>query len=109
MDEITVELGDYIIPAQVHLPLPVKVREQIQELITADPLALIEYWMVDPDYDGKVFHSKWQSCRGQRGEDLRVDSRAILLVPKVVGTRKICVKAVDVFGCESMASQIVSN
>lgn len=109
MDEITVELSDYLIPSQDYLPLPVKVREQIQELIVSDPLALIEYWMVDPDFDGKVFRSRWQSCRGQRGDDLRINPRAILFVPKVVGVRRICVKAVDVFGCESMACQVLSD
>ena len=29
-----------------------------------EPLALIEYWAVDPDYDGKVFRSIWQYYRG---------------------------------------------
>ncbi|MDD4260654.1 MAG: site-specific DNA-methyltransferase [Syntrophaceticus schinkii] len=109
MDEIIVELSDYLIPSQGYQPLPVKVREQMQELIAADPLALIEFWMVDPDYDGKVFHSRWQNCRGQRAGNLRINPRASLLVPKVVGTRRICVKAVDVFGYESMAYQIISN
>lgn len=100
MEEITVELSDYLIPSEAHLPLPVKVREQMQKLIASDPLALIEYWMVDPDFDGEVFHSRWQSCRGN---DLRVCLQARMFVSKVEGNRNVCVKAVDVFGYESRA------
>lgn len=107
MEEITVELSAYR-PGGDYLAFPAQVRERVQELAAADPFALIEYWMVDPDYDGKVFCSRWQSCRGKRRENLSVNRRACLLVPKAVGPRRICVKAVDVFGCESMASQIVA-
>jgi site-specific DNA-methyltransferase (adenine-specific)/adenine-specific DNA-methyltransferase len=32
-----------------------------------------------------------------------VDRRVKLLVPKINGKRKVCVKAVDVFGFESVA------
>jgi hypothetical protein len=32
--------------------------------MNAESLALIEYRVVDPDYDGKVFRSIWQDCRG---------------------------------------------
>lgn len=94
---IKVELLDY------HLDLdsfPLQVGDQLERVIRSDPLALIEYWMVDPDYDGKVFHSRWQFCRGN---DCRVGLEAQLCVPKAAGARTICVKAVDVFGYESSA------
>ena len=42
-------------------------------------LALIEYWAVDPDYDGQVFRSVWQDYRGNTandGDPLRVVTQA---------------------------------
>ena len=45
------------------------------------PLALIEYWAVDPDYDGQVFRSVWQDYRGNTANDadaLRVATQAVL-------------------------------
>ena len=47
--------------------------------MNAEPLALIEYWAVDPDYDGKVFRSVWQDYRGNTandGDPLRVVTQA---------------------------------
>ena len=37
--------------------------------MNAEPLALIEYWAVDPDYDGQVFRSVWQDYRGNTAND----------------------------------------
>lgn len=97
LDIIKVELIDYHIDVDF-LSHFVKVSDQLQKLITSDPVALIEYWMVDPDYDGKVFRSKWQSCRGK---ELMVCGEAEICVPRIEGVRTICVKTVDVFGYES--------
>lgn len=72
--------------------------------MNAEPLALIEYWAVDPDYDGEVFRSVWQDYRGNTDNDsdpLRVVTEGVLTVPPVDGPRSICVRAVDVFGFES--------
>ena len=41
----------------------------MQNIIAKDPLALIEYWSVDPDYNGEVFISKWQDYRDNTGND----------------------------------------
>jgi site-specific DNA-methyltransferase (adenine-specific)/adenine-specific DNA-methyltransferase len=71
-----------------------------------DPLSLIEYWSIDPDYDGETFRSKWQDYRENTENDsdpYRVIKKAKLEVPKIEGKRKICVKTVDVFGFESVA------
>ncbi|MGI6406784.1 MAG: DNA methyltransferase [Syntrophaceticus sp.] len=100
LDIIKVELIDYHVEDLDSLFNSIKVSDQLQKLITDDPLNLIEYWMVDPDYDGKVFRSRWQFCRGR---DLRVCREAEICVPEVEGVRKIFVKAVDVFGYESRA------
>jgi len=40
------------------LPLSEEDRDKLQKIIAEEPLALIEYWSVDPDYDGKVFRSR---------------------------------------------------
>ena len=103
-DEITVELDNYILLSPDALPLDDKDKESLQKTIADDPLALIEYWSIDPDYDGEVFRSKWQDYRGNVGADgdpFRVVREVTLTVPKKSGKRKICVKAVDVFGYES--------
>ncbi len=72
--------------------------------MNAEPLSLIEYWAVDPDYDGELFRSSWQDYHGNTDNDadpLRVVTTAELTVPRKNGTRRICVRAVDVFGFES--------
>ena len=72
--------------------------------IRKDPLALIEYWAIDPDYDGEIFRSVWQDYRGNTesdGDPLRVVKEASLSLPILDGARTVCVRAVDVFGFES--------
>ena len=66
-------------------------------------MSLVEYWSIDPEYDGQVFRSKWQDYRENHEDTTKVDRRVKLLVPKINGKRKVCVKAVDVFGFESVA------
>lgn len=103
-DEITVELDNYMLLSPDALPLDDKNKEKLREIIATNPLDLIEYWSIDPDYDGEVFRSVWQDYRENTENDndaLRVVRTAKLLVPKKDGKRKICVKAVDVFGWES--------
>ena len=105
VDEITVELDNYILLSPDALPLDDANKEKLQDIIAKDPLALIEYWSIDPDYDGETFRSKWQDYRGnvENDEDPhRVVKTAAFFVPAVNGKRKICVKAVDVFGFESV-------
>ena len=79
-------------------------RAKLQAVANAEPLALIEYWAIDPDYDGKVFRSVWQDYRGNTANDgdaLRVVTQATLSVPAHSGLRKVCVRVVDVFGFEA--------
>jgi adenine-specific DNA-methyltransferase len=76
--------------------------------MNAVPLAMIEYWAVDPDYDGEVFRSVWQDYRGNTANDddaLRVVTRARFSVPHKSGERRVCVRAVDVFGFEAEVVQ----
>ena len=101
---LTIELDNYVLLSPESLPLDDKNKEKLSKFIAEDPLSLIEYWSIDPDYDGKVFRSKWQDYRENTANDndpFRVIKKAKINVPKTDSKRVICVKAVDVFGFES--------
>lgn len=100
---IHVVLDNYVLLSPDNIPLDDADKEQLSGLIAKDPLALIEYWSIDPDYDGITFRSCWQDYRENTENDkdtLHVVYEAKLTVPKKA-KRTICVKAVDVFGFES--------
>jgi adenine-specific DNA-methyltransferase len=102
---LTIELENYVLLSPDALNLEPKDKEKLQGIVNRDPLALIEYWSVDPDYDGEIFRSIWQDYRGNTANDddeLRVVRKAVLsgLTPKT-GPRRVCVRAVDVFGFEA--------
>lgn len=101
---VTVSLDNYVLLSPDAINLDEKNRAQLQAVMNEDPLALIEYWAVDPDYDGEIFRSIWQDYRGNIDSDddpLRVVKQATLTLDPVDGPRTICVRAVDVFGFES--------
>ncbi len=103
-DQLTIELDNYVLLSPDNIPLDDKDKEKLKELIAKDPLSLIEYWSIDPDYDGETFRSKWQDYRENEendGDPYHVINKAVLIIPKITN-RKICVKAVDVFGFESI-------
>lgn len=104
-EKITVTLENYVLLSPEALNLDEANREKLQKVINNDPLALIEYWSVDPDYDGEVFRSVWQDYRGNTENDddpYRVIPQAELTdLPAKPGPRRICVRAVDVFGFEA--------
>lgn len=106
VEDLTVELDNYVLLSPDALPLDDKNKQVLQEVIAREPLALIEYWSIDPDYDGVTFRSKWQDYRENTFNDndsYRVSPIAQMTVPKLKDRkRKICVKAVDVFGFESV-------
>ena len=73
-------------------------------MMNAEPRALIEYWAVDPNYDGEMFRFIWQDYRGNTendGDALRVVTTAVLSLPQREGPRTVCIRSVDVFGFES--------
>jgi site-specific DNA-methyltransferase (adenine-specific)/adenine-specific DNA-methyltransferase len=113
--QIEIELDNYVLLSTDALPLDEKYQKIVQELARKDPLALIEYWSVDPDYDGHTFISRWQDYRENEeagGEDLKVTRKALITTPTVPARkskRKICVKAVDIFGFESQCVQTVEE
>ncbi|MBI5688306.1 MAG: site-specific DNA-methyltransferase [Verrucomicrobia bacterium] len=104
-EALTVELDNYVLLSPDALNLEAKDKERLQAVVNRDPLALVEYWSVDPDYDGELFRSVWQDYRGNTEDDhdpLHVVRKAILSgLPVKNGKRRVCVRVVDVFGFEA--------
>ena len=102
---LMVELDNYVLLSPDALNLEAKDKERLQAVVNRDPLALVEYWSVDPDYDGEVFRSVWQDYRGNTDNDddaLHVVRKAVLSgLPVKSGSRRVCVRVVDVFGFEA--------
>jgi adenine-specific DNA-methyltransferase len=102
---LTVELENYVLLSPDALNLEARDKERLQAVVNRDPLALVEYWSVDPDYDGEVFRSVWQDYRGNTDNDhdaLHVVRKAVLSgLPVKSGSRRVCVRVVDVFGFEA--------
>ena len=110
-EEITVRLDNYVLLSPDNIPLDDKDKPKLQQIMERDPLALIEYWSVDPDYDGETFRSQWQDYRENTANDsdpLHCVYQASLIVPRKA-RRTVCVKAVDVFGFESVVTETVQS
>jgi adenine-specific DNA-methyltransferase len=108
---LRIELDNYVLLSADNLPLDSVNREKLQKVIADDPLALIEYWSVDPDYDGKTFRSMWQDYRGNTDNDddpLHVVRSAKIPIERR-GQRTIAVRAIDVFGQESQVVRKVGD
>jgi len=111
-ETLTVRLKNYVLLSPEAINLDDANRAKLQAVANAEPLALIEYWAVDPDYDGRVFRSVWQDYRGNvenDGDPLRVVTEAVLTLPAKNGPRRVCVRAVDVFGFEAEATQFLEE
>lgn len=108
IESLSVSIANYVLLSPEALNLDEANREKLQKVVNKDPLALIEYWSVDPDYDGEVFRSVWQDYRGNTdndGDAYRVVTTARLTgLPKKDGMRRVCVRVVDVFGFEAEAT-----
>lgn len=107
-EALSVSIANYVLLSPDALNLDEANREKLQKIVNSDPLALIEYWSVDPDYDGEVFRSVWQDYRGNTENDsnpygVTTTARLAGLLKKD-GTRRICVRVVDVFGFEAEAT-----
>lgn len=107
-EKLVVELGNYVLLSPDNIPLDEKDKVALAKVAAEDPLALIEYWSVDPDYNGQFFKSLWQDYRGNTENDNDPEHCvfvAEIVVPKrEIGKRVVCVKAVDVFGFESVST-----
>ena len=106
-DSLTVTIDNYVLLSPDAHNLDDANRQKLQKVINKDPMALIEYWSVDPDYDGQLFRSIWQDYRGNTENDddpYRVVTIARLTdLPLKAGPRRVCVRVVDVFGFEAQA------
>ncbi|OGI50885.1 MAG: DNA methyltransferase, partial [Candidatus Muproteobacteria bacterium RIFCSPHIGHO2_02_FULL_65_16] len=104
-ESLVVKLDNYILLSPDALNLDDANREKLQAIIAREPLDLIEYWSVDPDFDGVTFRSVWQDYRSNTENDadpLRVVREARLDgLPVKAGPRQVAVRVVDVFGFES--------
>lgn len=109
-EHLTVSLADYVVrplAAMGLVNLDKKSRARLQQLISIEPLALIEYWAIDPDYRGQVFRASWRDYRGNAhgsGDPFRALTQITLKLPFKPGPRTLCVRAIDVFGFESELS-----
>ena len=110
LETLTVQLKNYVLLSPEAINLDDANRQALQQVANKEPLALIEYWAVDPDYDGRVFRSVWQDYRGNTANDadpLRVVTQAQVTVPATSSARKVCVRVVDVFGFEAEVVSVV--
>ena len=110
-DEIDIELENYVLLSPDNIPLDDKDKEKLQQVLDRDPLSLIEYWSIDPDYDGVTFRSTWQDYRENTENDndpLHCVYKTRLRVPHKE-SRQVCIKAVDVFGFESQVMESVHS
>ena len=62
-EELRVDLTNYVLLSPEAINLDEKNRAALRGVMNTEPLALIEYWAVDPDYDGEIFRSVWQDFR----------------------------------------------
>jgi adenine-specific DNA-methyltransferase len=82
-------------------------RIELQKLSAGDGFsALIDYWAVDWDYDGKTFRSRWQDFRSDEKEGRPITTRANTTLTE---SRRfdIAVRVVDVFGNDATATTSV--
>ncbi|MDG6950046.1 MAG: site-specific DNA-methyltransferase [Nitrososphaerota archaeon] len=82
-------------------------RIELQKLSAGDGFsALIDYWAVDWDYDGKTFRSRWQDFRSDEK-----DGRPVTTIANTTLTESrrfdIAVRVVDVFGNDATATTSV--
>ncbi len=79
-------------------------RKELEELLVDNPLALIDYWAVDWNYDGVTFRSSWQAVREAGRKSIPVAKSA---TQSMARGRKydVAIRAVDVFGND--ASKII--
>lgn len=103
---IIVSLDRYVL-----MDFPLKDDKQKTELrknIKDNFAALIDYWAIDWDYDGKTFKSMWQAIRGNGKRTQTVVTQANSPeLPKQ--KREIAVRLVDLFGNDASATMKVDH
>jgi SAM-dependent methyltransferase len=94
---LTIFLKGFVLCDQDYLPEGLKAKFK-------HPLDYIDYWAVDFDWQGEVFHSMWQSFRSRRHRHLQTRcSHSYEKEGQHKVKVKVLVKAVDIFGNETSA------
>ena len=97
---LIVGLENYIPLAPHAIALDERDRGKLNAVLTKKPLSLIEYWAVDPAYDGLSFNPAWHSYCGSAGKSRatqQIRTQAVLSLPPLPGERRVRVRAVDIF------------
>lgn len=87
--------------------VPSKELEALMERAVKSGFDFIDFWAVDFDWTpSQPFHHDWQDYRTRKDRSLRTvsDSGHVYDAP---GTYTICVKVVDVFGCDTSTTLTV--
>jgi hypothetical protein len=97
---ITLKIDRYVL---MNYPIPETQQVELRKAIKDNFAALIDYWAIDWDYDGKTFYSRWQAIRGNGKQASTVVTMAAS--PELpAGKRAIAVRLVDVFGNDASAT-----
>ena len=81
--------------------VPSKELEALKERAVKSGFDFIDFWAVDFDWHpNKPFHHDWQDYRTRKNRSLKTVSDAGHAYDKP-GKHTICVKVVDVFGCDT--------
>ena len=81
--------------------VPSKELEALKERAVKSGFDFIDFWAVDFDWDpSEPFHHDWQDYRTRKDRSLKTVSDAGHVYEKP-GKHTICVKVVDVFGCDT--------
>ncbi|MDE3097311.1 MAG: site-specific DNA-methyltransferase [Chloroflexota bacterium] len=91
---VRVELTDFLVAIDDYI------REKVGDKVKkwSD---WIDYWAVDFEYNGDVFHNQWQAYRTRKEPKLELTSGAHTYT--TAGKRQILVKVVDIFGNDTTA------
>lgn len=81
--------------------VPGKELEALKERAVRSGFDFIDFWAVDFDWQpNQPFHHDWQDYRTRKDRSLKTVSDAVHTYAKP-GSHTICVKVVDVFGCDT--------
>jgi DNA modification methylase len=84
--------------------VPSKELEALKERAVKSGFDFIDFWAVDFDWHaGKPFNHHWQDYRTRKDRSLKTVSDAGYIYAKA-GKHTVCVKVVDVFGCDTSIS-----
>jgi adenine-specific DNA-methyltransferase len=82
--------------------VPSKELEALRERTIKSGFDFIDFWAVDFDYqDGQPFEHHWQDYRTRKDRSLKTTSDAGFKKYPKPGKYTVCVKVVDVFGCDT--------